>query len=158
MPTTNTEELRHEDTHFEVTDITARNVFLVGAGVLVTTWFLIGLLYFLFTYFSRERARTSPPPLPITALHEGFPPEPRLQQSPPRDLKAFRAREDWELNNYHWLDKAKGRVAIPIEQAMRMVAEHGLPPQNFAPNPTLTPPSEGSRQTGFRGDVEPEPR
>ena len=158
MPTTETEKPRHRETHFEVTDISARDVFYAGAGVLVGTWIFVGLLYLFFGYLTHERARTTAPPLPITARHESLPPEPRLQQSPSRDLKAFRAREDWELNNYHWLDKANGTVAIPIEQAMRMIVERGIPPQKTPPNPTLTPPHEGTRLTGFEGKVEPEPK
>jgi hypothetical protein len=151
-------EPHHEDTHFESTDISGRNVFFTGAGVLLGTWIFAGLLYFFFSYLAHDRARTSPPPLPVVGRPEALPPEPRLQQSPPRDLKALRMREDWELNHYHWIDKANGTVAIPIEQAMRTVAERGIPPQNMAPNATLTPPQEGTRLTGFEGKVEPEPR
>jgi len=151
-------EPRHEDTHFEITDISGRNVFLTGAGVLIGMWVLTGLLYFYFSFLAHDRARVSPSPLPVAGRSESLPPQPRLQQSPPRDLKALRAREDWELNHYHWIDKNNGTVAIPIEQAMRIVAERGIPPQKLAPNATLTPPQEGTRLTGFEGKVEPEPR
>lgn len=152
------DEPRHEDTHFESTDISGCNVFLAGAGVLVGIWLFTGLLYFYFSYLAHDRARVSPPPLPIAGRSESLPPQPRLQQSPPRDLKDLRAREDWELNHYHWIDKNNGTVAMPIEQAMRIVAERGIPPQKSAPNATLTPPQEGTRLTGFEGKAEPEPR
>ena len=152
------DEPHHEDVHFETKDINGRNVFLTGAGVLLGTWILGGLLYFYFSYLAHDHARTSPPPLPVAGRPEALPPQPRLQQSPPRDLKAMRTREDWELNHYYWINKASGTVAIPIEQAMRIVAQRGIPPQKLAPNATLTPPQEGSRLTGFEGKVEPEPR
>ncbi len=151
-------EPRHPDTHFETSDISSRGVFLGGVGVLAGIWIVVGILYFVLSYFSHERARVSPPPLPVTATREALPPQPRLQQSPPQDLKAMRAREDWELNHYHWIDQGHGELAIPIEQAMRLVAQRGIPPQKLAPNATLTPPEEGSRLTGFEGKVEPEPR
>jgi hypothetical protein len=151
-------EPHHDDTHFEVSDISGRNVFLVGLGVLVGTWVLTGLLYFYFAYLDHYRARVSPPPLPVAGRPEALPPGPRLQQSPPRDLKALRTREDWELNHYYWIDKASGTVAIPIEQAIRIIAERGIPPQKLPPNATLTPPQEGTRLTGFEGKVEPEPK
>ena len=151
-------EPHHEDTHFEASDISGRNVFLVGAGVLLGMWLLAGLLYFYFHFLANERARTSAPPLPVAGRPEALPPQPRLQQSPPSDLKALRAREDWELNHYRWIDKASGTVAIPIERAMRTVAERGIPPQKLAPNATLTPPQQGGRLTGFEGKVEPEAR
>ncbi len=150
------EQLQHP--HFEASDISGRGVLLAGAGVLVGIWIAIGILYFVLSYFSHERARLSPPPLPVMGTREALPPQPRLQQSPPRDLKAMREREDWELNHYHWIDKGHSELAIPIEQAMRLVAGRGIPPQKLAPNATLTPPQEGSRLTGFEGKVEPEPR
>ena len=54
------------------------------------------------------------------------PPEPRLQTDPPQDLVQFRTREDERLNGYYWVDKDKGIVHIPIEQAMKAVAEEGI--------------------------------
>jgi hypothetical protein len=86
------------------------------------------------------------------------PPEPRLQRSPREDLKKFREHENWELTHYHWLDKSHGIVAIPIEDAIRIVGQRGIPPAKTPPNVTLTPPQEGTRETGFEGKVEPEPR
>ena len=151
-------EPHHDDTHFEKSDISGRNVFLTGLGVLVGMWVLTGIMYFYYGYLAHERAHNSPPPLPVAGRAEALPPQPRLQQSPPRDLKAMRTHEDWELNHYSWINKANGTVAIPIEQAMRIVAERGIPPQKLPPNATLTPPQEGTRLTGFEGKVEPEPR
>lgn len=149
---------KHPDVHFESSDFNIRAVFLTGLGVLVGTWVLTGLLYFLFSYLAQERASVSPPPLPIARTRESVPPQPRLQQSPSRDLRVFRAHEDWELTHYHWIDQAHGTLAIPIRQAMQLVVERGIPPAKLAPNPTLTPPAEGTRLTGFEGKVEPEPQ
>lgn len=55
------------------------------------------------------------------------PPAPMLQLNPPADLAKFRAREDDQLDSYGWVDRAKGIVHIPIEQAMKDVAARGLP-------------------------------
>jgi hypothetical protein len=52
---------------------------------------------------------------------------PRLQVSPPADLQAFRAREEGELNSYGWVDKSAGIVHIPIEWAIELIVENGLP-------------------------------
>ena len=52
---------------------------------------------------------------------------PRLQISPPRDLEAFRAREEAELNSYGWINRTAGLTRIPITQAMNLVLERGLP-------------------------------
>ncbi len=54
------------------------------------------------------------------------PPQPRLQTDPSEDLAQFLADEDKRLNTYYWIDKKKGVVHIPIEQAMRELAEEGI--------------------------------
>jgi len=54
------------------------------------------------------------------------PPRPRLQTNPSADLMQFRADEEKRLNSYYWIDKNKGIVHIPIEQAMKEVAEEGI--------------------------------
>lgn len=151
-------EARNEENDFEASDIDARHTFITGISVLVGIWVVICLLYFVFTFLARHRAEVSPPPLPIEAHGNPLPPEPRLQPSPHKDLKAMRAREDWELNHYFWVDEAKGSIAIPIERAMQIVAARGIPPQKQPPNLVLSQPQAGTRQTGFEGKVEPEPR
>ena len=54
------------------------------------------------------------------------PPQPRLQTDPSEDLAQFLADEDKRLNTYYWIDKKKGIVHIPIEQAMQELAEEGI--------------------------------
>jgi hypothetical protein len=151
-------ELLNEDVRSEDSDIRYRGVLIGGAGLLLGMWLATGLLYFYFAYLKDHRAEVSPPLLPIAEHGAPLPPEPRLQGSPAQDLKTFRAKEDWELTHYYWLDKNKGVVAIPIEQAIEMTAQRGIAPQKTPPNPTLTPPEDGTRLTGFEGKVEPEPR
>ncbi len=52
---------------------------------------------------------------------------PRLQISPTQDLAAFRAQEDRELTTYGWINRTSGVVRIPIERAMDLLAQRGLP-------------------------------
>lgn len=54
------------------------------------------------------------------------PPSPLLQTDPPSELKAFRAEEEARLNSYGWVDRQKGVVHIPIEQAMKELAAKGI--------------------------------
>jgi hypothetical protein len=54
------------------------------------------------------------------------PSPPRLQTNPSEDLAKFRAEEEKRLNGYYWVDKEKGIVHIPIEQAMEELAEEGI--------------------------------
>ena len=50
-----------------------------------------------------------------------------FRSRPDRDLQAVRAQEDRILTTYGWVDKSRGVVRIPIDEAMRLVAEQGLP-------------------------------
>ncbi len=152
------EEPRNEDVAFEASDVDIRHTFITGVSVLIGIWVVIALVYFVFTYLAHQRAVNSPPPLPIAAHGNPMPPYPRLQPSPHKDLKEMRAREDWELNHYFWVDKAKGTVAIPIERAMDILAARGIPPQKKPANLVLSQPEAGTRETGFEGKVAPEPR
>ena len=51
---------------------------------------------------------------------------PLLQTNPQADLHEFRATEEKRLHSYYWIDRSKGLVHIPIEQAMRKLA-HAAP-------------------------------
>jgi hypothetical protein len=66
---------------------------------------------------------------PIRALQPAKqpPPFPRLQISSRLELQQFRAREDQELTNYGWINRTTGIVRIPIERAMNLVLQKGLP-------------------------------
>lgn len=151
-------EPRHETVHFEHSDLPPRTTIGILVGVLVGMWITSGLIYFYFAYLSHHRADVSPPPLRIELHGNPMPPEPRLQSSPRQDLKAMRTQEDWRLSHYSWVDKGKGVVAIPIERAIGIIAQRGIPPQKQPPNMKLSQPQAGTRLTGFEGKVEPEPR
>ena len=54
------------------------------------------------------------------------PPQPRLQTDPSADLAQFQIDEEKRLHSYYWIDKEKGIVHIPIEQAMKELADKGI--------------------------------
>lgn len=56
-----------------------------------------------------------------------IPPAPRLQVAPAADLENLRRAEAAVLNSYGWVDRKAGVVRIPIERAMEILAERGLP-------------------------------
>ena len=65
---------------------------------------------------------------PLAAAQgERLPPTPRLQQFPRNDLYQFRVGEESFLHGYGWMNKDAGIAHIPIEDAMRLVIERGLP-------------------------------
>lgn len=49
-------------------------------------------------------------------------PAPHLQPDPSADLNKFRIREEVRLNTYGWVDQQQGRIHIPIEKAIDIMA------------------------------------
>ncbi len=63
----------------------------------------------------------------LAKLSQQFP-TPRLETDDGnQDLMQLHEREDLLLNYYSWVDRSKGTVRIPIERAMEIIAQHGLP-------------------------------
>jgi hypothetical protein len=79
-----------------------------------------------FAFFAdrAEQADASVPPLAQTAQ---LPPAPRLQVAPAADLATLRATAQARLDSYGWVDQQAGVVHIPINQAMTLIAQRGLP-------------------------------
>lgn len=92
---------------------------------------MLALAYFLFPSEVKDQRFALPFP--------SFP-APVLQPDPSLDMQKFYAEEMQRLNSVGWVDKAKGIVHIPIDQAMHEVAAEGIPgwPTDAA--------SEGSRR------------
>lgn len=63
----------------------------------------------------------------LSKLSQEFP-HPQLQLDDGNtDLAALHDREDLLLNYYSWVDQSKGTVRIPIQRAMELIAQRGLP-------------------------------
>ncbi len=105
------------------------NVWAVGKFGIGLALLCIGalvLLFFLFRHFETQVAGPAKPPLEV-AGQDGMPLEPRLQERPVQDLKQMRADEDQILGSYGWVDKQKGVVRLPIDRAIDLLAQRGLP-------------------------------
>jgi hypothetical protein len=63
----------------------------------------------------------------IAEMTQSFP-TPRVQlDDGNQDVADLHARENLLLDNYTWVDQSRGTVRIPIDQAMQIIAQHGLP-------------------------------
>jgi hypothetical protein len=63
----------------------------------------------------------------IAALTQQFP-TPRLQTDDGnQDITDLHLREDLLLDHYTWVDRGQGKVRIPVERAMELLAQSGLP-------------------------------
>ncbi len=111
---------------YERRDMSLRVVGIFFLGLIVGISAVLLLMAWLFDYFEAREASRDTPPSPLAEARP-LPPEPRLQVNPSVDLKAMRAAEDAALNTYGWVDRKAGIVRIPIERAMELLAERGLP-------------------------------
>jgi hypothetical protein len=57
------------------------------------------------------------------------PPPPRLENAEGEQYAAYRAQSEQRLSQYGWIDRGSGRVSIPIQRAIDVLAERGLPSQ-----------------------------
>ena len=112
----------HEHTDADVSLIAQFAVWLTIAAIVVhvVMWFMFGA----FVKTRQEGTREFP-----LAIEQGprLPAGPRLQAKPANEIYEFRRQEDAALKAYGWVDKAAGTVRIPIEEAMRLTVERGLP-------------------------------
>jgi hypothetical protein len=155
---------------FEREDVATRPLFgflisLVVLGVVVY-YVIWGMFHFMDAYERKHQQSKSPmvqmqPDTrePDTArTHEKIQqefPDPRLEDSETTEINDFRYQQDETLTSYGWVDQNGGVVRIPIDQAMRLIAQRGLPtiPQagvapvaEGAPAPVAKNPGKGKKQ------------
>jgi hypothetical protein len=116
-------------------DVNVFQISAFGIGLLLGCIVVVFAMWGMFTFlFHREDARNAGGAT-ATMLNERAkqPPEPRLQREPKVELKDLRSDEEAILNSYGWVDPNKGIVRIPIDRAIDIVAQKGLPSK---PSPT----------------------
>lgn len=121
-------ELRNPHVHHETGDVNARALTKFGLSMsLLIVIFLFGL-FFVFQYLKNREAEAGLPLSPSALVNnQKLPPEPRLQSHATQDMREFRAVEDRAMHEYAWIDPDKGIVRIPVDRAMELIAQRGLP-------------------------------
>ena len=148
-----------EETHineqhdaFERTDLSPRTIiaFLVGLAVFgVLVHFVIaGMLRYMDHAEQMRQTRLGPtmpslrPTQPDTRSVQPRDidqfPEPRLEGNERIEINSFRLNEEKLLHSYGYVDQQRGVVRIPIDRAMQLIAERGLPTR---PQAGAVPPS-----------------
>jgi hypothetical protein len=128
MPDPNTPPA-HPEIRYEKSDARAGPIIVLGVLLAVLGLIVQASAGWLFDCL-KEREQQKYQPLPSLAAKERarLPrdldkiPQPRLQESEPVDLAKLRRAEDSLLNSYGWVDREKGIVHIPIDEAMRRLA------------------------------------
>ncbi len=107
----------------ESSDLAPRTIALFGLGLAVVVVASLILTAWLFDIFAARRATEDVPASPLARVEP--PAGPLLQVDAPSDLARLRAEEEATLSTYGWVDRGKGIVRIPIQQAMRRLVEQG---------------------------------
>jgi hypothetical protein len=119
----------NHDVRYEKQDINERSTFWFGVWILVVMVAVAFLLKPLYDLLVERGVETQAPAayVPDADPQALEPPAPRLQARPELELAEFRAQEEVILGSYAWVEKDRDIVRIPIDEAMRIVAEEGLP-------------------------------
>jgi hypothetical protein len=138
---------KHDGAAFEREDLSAKPIFsfLIGLALIcVLAYFMLRVMYGLLD--AREKTH-QPPQNPLVAVkpEAGKPTteetrseikndfsEPRLEDDERGQLNNVTTPQDQRLASYGWVDEKAGIVHIPIERAIQLTAQRGLPtrPQN----------------------------
>ena len=110
----------------EVRDVQVRPIATFAIGLVMLTGVVLLLMGWLFNHFAARQAKLDVPPSPVGVAWEG-PPEPRLEVALDQVLQEVRADESALLHSYSWVDRQAGIVRIPIDHAMTLLLERGLP-------------------------------
>src|SRR5579862_2944177 len=131
---------------YERRDITVAGVvyFLIGLGLAIV--FVYFIANGIFAFLNKRYETEQPPVNPLVTkgpedtrrippqfgndyekyLKEGFP-APQLEVNERTELNGERLREEDTLSTYGWVDQAAGKVRIPIDRAMDLLVQRGLP-------------------------------
>lgn len=131
--------MNHTEQHHETRDVSARVPLRVIAFMAIFVPLGLGIIGGLMSTV------WAPPPSPATPFTADRPvetPAPRLQATPQRDLAEFEARMTRELTHYGWIDREAGIVRLPIDRAMALLVERGLPDTGGPAPPSGAPAEE----------------
>jgi hypothetical protein len=139
----------HDTVAFESRDVKARTIYsyLAALAVAVIASYLVCVFVLRLTTRIAAQSDTPPPPVreEMGKDYLTLPPEPRLQgvpghgTDPQYDLRQ-KLREDTEANEKAgWIDQGSGIAQIPVGDAMKIIAEKGLPAAS-------TPPAEKKKK------------
>ncbi len=123
----NEREIINADVKYEPKDASGKWLGAIFVLIVITAIILPFLLWGFYGHFEASYGHGAAIPEAKNLERFNAPPEPNMKPDPIKNYREFRRAEDEKLNDYGWIDKEKGVVHIPIEQAMKQLAAKGLP-------------------------------
>lgn len=131
------DEPRHDDVAFEPADVHPATIYwyLGALAVAVLLSYIICIFVLRVTTKIAVDYDTPPPAIrqEMGASYDALPPEPRLQgvpghpEDPQADLRVKRQADEKANETTGWIDQNAGIAQIPVSDAMKIIAEKGLP-------------------------------
>lgn len=144
--------LRNPAVDYDRTDLSARGILLFLVGLLVAGVFIELVLWGMFRFLSHSTLFVQGNPSPLVQAQKAMPekepgaklqntegintkafPAPRLQTNDAYDMDSFLSEEHKVLYPSQPFEDSTGTVHIPINQAMALIVERGLPVKPSAP-------------------------
>ena len=139
--------VQHPETGYDRSDLGARGIIGFLIGLAITVIFIHLVVWGFITVYARleprglvrssaivtSEAQTGPKGDPVTRF-----PVPTLQPDPTADLNKYREAVEQQLNSAGWVDQNAGVAHIPVEHAIDLVAQRGLPVRPQQPQEAQT--------------------
>lgn len=126
---------------YEVQDVKGKLVFWSLAVLTVITVICVFVAAWMFNVLDQKFPTTARQVPSVAGADRVLPPEPRLQALPPLDLEKYEADQHAATSTYGWVDKSAQRLHIPVDLAIELTVQRGLPHVKPGdPLPVVTPP------------------
>ncbi len=140
----NLEQIPPESQH-EASDVSARPIFYFAIALVILIIFTVISMKGLFNFLDQEADRSDTQLSGVAFERPTLPPLPRLESDPVAVRRQFFQNEKKIIESYGWVDQKQGIVRVPINRAMELLVERGLPVRAEA---KVNPSSEQSREPG----------
>ncbi len=131
------EQISHHGVAFENRDLSGTGIFVFMVLLVVFTAVLALGVWGYYVFRAHQVEAEKAEPLSGVQTIENTPantpdptkrfPQPVIQPDDQGDMRSFKQQEDQALNSYGWVDKNAGYVHIPIDAAIKDIAQKGLP-------------------------------
>jgi hypothetical protein len=134
----------------EERDVNLRLLGLAALGLIVLLGGGLVLVLWVFDALDVTPAGQGLQTAPVVANAPRLP-APPLQTSPSRDMQDMLAAENARLQSYAWVDQRAGMARIPLQRALDLMAERGLPTWPAELAPTTPEPNAAGRGATTEG-------
>jgi hypothetical protein len=128
----------NEDVQYEREDLSPGGIIAFLVGLAIAGLVIHVILFGMYRYMDKYAKTHEPPQNPLVKSTNGDTrvaapqeadkfPLPRLETNERSEFTPQLLKEEQVLRSYGWLDQKSGTAHIPIDRAMQLLAERGLP-------------------------------